>query len=80
MNMIQQKKLIKQRILDIERHNDINKAKGFIKINLLNILLPMPYLNNLKYPETKRAFMLLCMDLLPSVVLLGRYNNPPYKS
>lgn len=44
----------------------------------LNRITPMPYIRDLENLESRRAFMLIRMDMLPSAILEGRYRKIPY--
>ena len=79
MSYNQAKSLIKQRILDIERQYDLNRVKAHIRdIIGINGNTSMPYVSELENPESRRAFMLIRMDMLPSAILEGRYKKIPY--
>ena len=74
---------IKRRIWDIEKQIINARANQICSPSFLGLSFPAKsmaqYFANLLNPFHRRAFMLARMNIFPSAVLAGRYQNIPYE-
>ncbi|XP_061447967.1 olfactory receptor 13G1-like [Rhineura floridana] len=68
---------IRQRLIDIDYQHQLLLVKK--QRHNPKFFNSMPFLTNLEIPKHRIAFTQICLDVLPSAVMNGRFSKIPYK-